>query len=242
MRNYLPLGDEEDGLELELTFNGEVLDSQVVLPVIGQALVERPVLFWLDVVGVTGPDGLRLVELFVLNLLLLDLLLLLLVFSLVFVLDFLDLGLVLVFLLLLLLLLLVVVNLLKVPLVYACEYKEERTYSIDLLGHDELDGVRNELGVFLDDLLDLFLLEILELVLLQVHADFSTTTERGVDGVGGDGEGTASRRFPDVLFVVVVLRDDLNALGNEVGRIETDTELTNHGNISTRTERLMKIE
>ncbi len=34
------LGDEQDGLELELTLNGEVLDSKVVLPVVGECLVE----------------------------------------------------------------------------------------------------------------------------------------------------------------------------------------------------------
>lgn len=81
----------------------------MVLPVIGQALVERAVLLRLDVVGIAGPDGLRLVKLFVLNLLLLDLLLLLLVLDFIFVLYFLDLGLVLLFILLLLL---IVVNLL----------------------------------------------------------------------------------------------------------------------------------
>ena len=54
--------------------------------------------------------------------------------------------------------------------------REERTYGIDLLGDDELYGVGNELGVFLDNLLDLFLLKILELVLLQVHADFGAAT------------------------------------------------------------------
>jgi hypothetical protein len=117
--------------------------------------------------------------------------------------------------------------------------REERTYGIDLLGHDELDGIGNELGVFLDDLLDLLLLKILELVLLQVHADLSTATERGVDGVGGNGEGTTSGRLPDVLLVVVVLGNDLNALGDEVGRIETDTELTDHGDISARAEGLV---
>lgn len=35
------LRNEEDGLEFQLTLNGEVLDSKVILPVIGQALVER---------------------------------------------------------------------------------------------------------------------------------------------------------------------------------------------------------
>ena len=96
----------------------------MVLPVIGQALVERSVLLRLNVAGVSGPDGLRLIELFILNLLLLDLLLLLLVFGFVFVLYFLDLGLFLVFVLLLLLLL-IVVNLLKGLLVNVCEERGE---------------------------------------------------------------------------------------------------------------------
>jgi hypothetical protein len=34
------LRDEENSLELELTLNGEVLDGQVVLPVVGDGLVE----------------------------------------------------------------------------------------------------------------------------------------------------------------------------------------------------------
>ena len=34
------LGDEEEGLELELALHGEVLDSQVLLPVVRQRLVE----------------------------------------------------------------------------------------------------------------------------------------------------------------------------------------------------------
>ena len=97
----------------------------MVLPVICQALVERSVLLRFNVVGVSGPDGLRLVELFILNLLLLDLLLLLLVLGFVFVLYFLDLGLFLVFILLLLLLFLVVVNLLKGLLVNVREERRE---------------------------------------------------------------------------------------------------------------------
>ena len=143
MGNYVPLGDEEDSLELKLTFNGEVLNSQVVLPVIGQALIEGRVLLGLDVVGVAGPDRLRLVQLFVLDLFLLDLFLLLVLrfFGFVFILDFLDLRVFLIFLvfLLLLLLLLVVVNLLKKgELVDACDcyiiYREEqRTASTSLV-------------------------------------------------------------------------------------------------------------
>ena len=71
-----------------------MLDSQVVFPIVGQALVEGRVLLWSDITGVASPERLGLVELLVLNSLLLDLLgLLLLLLVLV---DLLDLGLLLV--------------------------------------------------------------------------------------------------------------------------------------------------
>jgi hypothetical protein len=77
--------------------------------------------------------------------------------------------------------------------------------------------------VLLNDVLDLLLLEVLELVLLHVEDHLGTATDRGVDGVGGDGEGSAGSRLPDVLLVVVVLGDDGNLVGDEVGRVETNT-------------------
>jgi hypothetical protein len=43
-----------------------VLDGEVFFPVIGKGLVEFTVLLLRDVVRVTGPDGLGLVELLVL--------------------------------------------------------------------------------------------------------------------------------------------------------------------------------
>ncbi len=55
------------------------LDSQVILPVVGQTLVKLAVLLICDVVGVPGPDGLGLVQLLLVDVLLLDLLCLLLV-------------------------------------------------------------------------------------------------------------------------------------------------------------------
>jgi hypothetical protein len=105
------LRDEEDSLEFELTFNRKVLDSKVIFPVVGKTFVERAVLLACDVRWVACPDRLRLVELFVRDLLLLDLLgfLLLLVFILF---DFLDLGLLALFLLLSFLLLFIL-NLLQ---------------------------------------------------------------------------------------------------------------------------------
>ena len=106
-------------------------------------------------------------------------------------------------------------------------------YLLDLLGNGQLNRIRDEFRVLLDDILDLFLLEVFELVLLEVETYLGATTKRGALGIGGYGESPTSRRLPDVLFVIVVLGQNLDALGNEVGGVETDTELTNHGNIGT---------
>jgi hypothetical protein len=68
-----------------------VLDGKMVLPVVGQALVECTVLVMCDVLRVTSPDGFRLVELLVGSLLLFNLLHLLLLGLVILVLDLLDL-------------------------------------------------------------------------------------------------------------------------------------------------------
>jgi hypothetical protein len=66
-RTSSPLGNVDDSLELELTLDREVLDGKVVLPVVGERLVERRVLLGGDVLRVSGPKGLSLVELLVLG-------------------------------------------------------------------------------------------------------------------------------------------------------------------------------
>jgi len=38
-----------------------------------------------------------------------------------------------------------------------------------------------------------------------------------------------SAGFPDVLLIIIVLRNNGDTVCNEVCRIETDTKLTNHG-------------
>ncbi|KAJ8580482.1 hypothetical protein M405DRAFT_847599 [Rhizopogon salebrosus TDB-379] len=48
------------------------------------------------------------------------------------------------------------------------------------------------------------------------QADLSTTSERWVDGIGCDGEGATCSRLPDVLLIIVVCRDDLDALSDQV--------------------------
>lgn len=205
------LGDEEDSTELELTLNGEVLDTEVVLPVVGEGLVERGVLLLGDVLGVASPDGLLLVELLLLNAGLLDLLGLLLLFLLlVLIIDLLDLG------------LLVIVDLLDVLSLLIGDLL------LGLLGDVKVDGVRDELGVLLDDLLDLGLVEVLALLILEVKDHLGTAAELLTLGVGLDGESTTGRRLPDVLLVVIVLGDDGDLVGDQVCGVETDTELTNH--------------
>jgi hypothetical protein len=101
-----------------------------------------------------------------------------------------------------------------------------------------LNGIRDELRVLLDDILDLLLLEVFELILLEVETDLGTAPKRGTVNVGGDGESSTGGRLPDILLVIVVLRQNLDALGDEIGGIETDTELSNHGNIGTGTHGL----
>jgi hypothetical protein len=71
----------------------------MVFPVVGQALVECAVFFRGDVLRITCPDGLGLVELLVRDLRLLDLLGLLVFGLVLLIVNFLDLGLFCVFLL-----------------------------------------------------------------------------------------------------------------------------------------------
>mmetsp|Transcript_23684 Transcript_23684/g.67877 ORF Transcript_23684/g.67877 Transcript_23684/m.67877 type:complete len:618 (-) Transcript_23684:487-2340(-) len=182
------LGHEEDRGELELALDGEVLDGEVLLPVVGERLVEGAVLLLGHLLGLARPDGLLLVHQVPLVRHLLDLLLLLLLLLRLLV-DLLDLGLVAVLLLLLVLLLVLVV-------VHLLVHR--------LLG-PERDRVVDELGVLLDQVLEAALLEVLELVLLEVAHDLGAAPERLAVRVLAHREGAARRRLPDVLLVVVVL-------------------------------------
>merc|ERR1712126_494409 len=92
------LGHEQQSLELELSLDREVLYGTMIFPIVGQALVKVAILLLGNVVGVTGPNRLRLVQLLVFDVFGLDFLrlLLILLFLVIFVFvifDFLDLGL-----------------------------------------------------------------------------------------------------------------------------------------------------
>jgi hypothetical protein len=64
------------------------------------------------------------------------------------------------------------------------------------------------------------------LILLQVQSDLGTATERRAFGIASDREGATGRGAPDVLLIIIVLGDDLDALGNKIGTVETNTKLT----------------
>ena len=65
--------------------------------------------------------------------------------------------------------------------------------------------------MFLDDLLDPLLLEVLVLVLLHVEDDVSATPNRLHVLVTADGERTTSGRLPQVLLIIIVLCSKIQA-------------------------------
>jgi hypothetical protein len=71
---------------------------------------------------------------------------------------------------------------------------------LNLLGGVEVDGVRDELGVLLHDLLDLGLLEVLLETVLDVKDDLGAASDSGTLLVDPDGEGTTGAGLPDVLL------------------------------------------
>jgi len=208
------LGGEEHRLELELALDAEVLDREVVLPVVGEALVEGALLLLGDVGGFALPDRLVLVDLLELVVHLLDLLgLLLLVLVLL-----LDLALLVLLLLVLLLLVLVVLvgDFLLLGL-------------LDL----EFDRELDELGVLADDVLELLLVELLELVVLEVQGDACPALEpTGLLSRGGSaGELLAGRTLPDVGLELVLLGHYRDAVRDQEGRVEAHAELPDQGHV-----------
>jgi hypothetical protein len=69
--------------------------------------------------------------------------------------------------------------------------------------------------------------------------DSSSTSEIGIRRLG-NGEGSTSFRDPSVALIIIVLGSNLNLIGNEVSRVETNTKLTNHTDISTSRKGLHK--
>jgi len=198
----------------------------MVLPIVGEGLVEGRVLFWFDVLGLSHPDWLVLVDSLELRGDGFDGLLLLLTFLGLLVL-FLDLSLVLIFLLIFLFLLILI---------------GVRVIDFLFLGllDEKLNWERDELGVLFDEILESFLFKVFHDVGLEVADDLGTSGDLvGVVRVISDGEGSTGGGLPSVLFVVIEgSGDDRNLVGDEIGGVETNTELTDHGDIGTGLESL----
>lgn len=96
----------------------------------------------------------------------------------------------------------------------------------------ERDGIANELGVFLYDLLDPLLFEVLVLVLFHVEDDVSATPN-GLHGlVTTDGERSPCCRLPQILLIIIVLvgkgerkeRERVGGLGGTTGGRKKERE------------------
>lgn len=81
----------------------------------------------------------------------------------------------------------------------------------------------------------------LYLVLLEEEGDLSAPAKLLSVNIPSHGEWTAGLGFPDILLIVVVLRGYNDLLRNEVSRVETYTELTNHAHIRSSLQRLHKF-
>merc|ERR1719391_647547 len=210
----------------QLSLHGEVFAGEMVFPVVGETLVEVSIFLLRNVVGVTSPDWLRLVQFFIFVELLLDLFgLLNFGFGLFLILlDLLDFGLVWVFGRLFLLFTSLLLH-----------------HLLDLLlRHHQIDGVADELRVLLHHLLDLLLFQELGLVILHMQNDSSASVELwdGIGIEGFDGEGSSGGGLPFVVVVVIVLGLHRHAIRHQVGRVKTHAELTNHRNVSAGRQRL----
>ena len=53
-----------------------------------------------------------------------------------------------------------------------------------------------------------------------------------------DCERASSCRLPNVLLVIIVLGDDCHLVSHQVGRVETHTKLTNHGDVGSSLQSL----
>mmetsp|Transcript_18346 Transcript_18346/g.42100 ORF Transcript_18346/g.42100 Transcript_18346/m.42100 type:complete len:310 (-) Transcript_18346:113-1042(-) len=197
-----------------------MLDGCVVFPVVGDGLVKGNVFVVGDFVGLAHPDGLQTVQVFPFVADFLDLLGLLLLLGFFLVVDFFDLWLVVVAIFFVIIFVIIVGDFLLGG----------------LLGVQH-DGESNEFGVLLDQILDALFFKVFGHVFLQVEDDTGSSLDSRIFGIG-DSERTSGFGNPCVDGVIVVLGYNFDLVGNQVGRVETDTELSNHGNIGSGGEGL----
>ena len=217
------LRNVEDGFELDVALSLEVRVRERFFRVLRERLVELGVLFFLDLGRRSEPDSLDVVETFPIpdgfgNRL-----------GLRFVVLGVVLGVIILVLVLVRVFIVVViggrVGGFIVPILRG-----------DFLGHFlgvvEVDGEVDEFGVALHQRFELGLFEVLLRLFLEVDVDLDAATERFAL-VLGDGKVTIRARLPDpLLVVVVVLGANLHKVGDQVHRVESDTELADERHVA----------
>mmetsp|Transcript_1462 Transcript_1462/g.2800 ORF Transcript_1462/g.2800 Transcript_1462/m.2800 type:complete len:312 (+) Transcript_1462:1404-2339(+) len=191
----------------------------MLLPVIGDGLVEGSVLILSDVIRLAHPDGLHVVEVFPLVAYFLNFLCLLLLLGFLFVIDLFNLWLIIVTLIL------VVIIIIISDLLLSCLFSVK------------FDREANELRVLLHKVLNPLLLQVFAHVLLHVKHNASSTAQSRIISLR-HGETSSSLGRPEVAFIVVVLGHNLHLIRNKVRRVESHTELSNHGNVRSSRQRL----
>lgn len=103
---------------------------------------------------------------------------------------------------------------------------------VTLFLDEQLDGVPDELAVFLHHLLNLPLLQVLRLVLLYVQHHFRSSSQR-LAAIWPHREAASGCGLPDILLIVVVLAVHDHLVGDQVGGVEAHTKLTDHRDVRT---------
>ena len=90
----------------------------------------------------------------------------------------------------------------------------------------------DESGMLLDEISKTAFFEIFKLIILEEQRDTGSTRNTFAFLILTNCERITGSGFPDELNIIMMLGCDHDILSYKISRVETDTELTNHRNIS----------
>ena len=214
-------GHVKDGLKVNLSFGSEVCVCKWLSWILRDCLVEVHILLLSDIILASGPDRFNVVDDLPIPNLLGDRLhfrLLLLLIRVLFavisdlhvVIDFLHFDYI---LLNDLIAIIIVLGDLNGALLWSVNWHLHLLVTAQI----ESDGVVNEFGVLLDEVLDLLLLDEFDCIVLEVKSHAGSSAESITARVLCDKELSVSSGSPDVLLIIVSLRGHDDLVGNEEG-------------------------
>jgi len=205
------LGDEEQGFEFKLSFDGELFDGEVVFPIVGEGFVEGGVFFLGDGFGFSHPDGFG----FILDFEFLGHFFNFLGFFGFFFFDFFFFSFF--FLSFFFGFFIIIFN-----FFFGGFFDLELDFEID------------EFRVFFDKVFESFFFKIFKIVLFKMKNDHRSSGKSEGVFFGGDGKGSSGRRFPFIAFLFFGRsRNDGDFVGDQESGIESNTKLSNHTNIGS---------